>query len=257
MQYPLSIFKILRGFFIKKRFEMLKKLIFYFLITFATIAQAQQTAYHILQKSIKIHDPRGRWQKLKTAFDMSIVREKQADRFFTIALNVPKKHFTYRVKTDTLNYSQGFKGNTFAVVFNNSSDISEANIKKYDLTQTRTQYLKEVYEYLLLLPMRLQNDTALLSKDYTIETFNGIPCYKLTIQYEPINENETWHFFVDNQSFILRGYQFYVKDKTTNGEYIYLEDYTKVKGVLMPKTKKWYWNKDSSFFRTDRILKVK
>ena len=198
---------------------MLRKLLLFLVISYSTIAQAQQTAYQILQKTIKIHDPRGRWQKLNAEFDMSIVREKQADRFFTIALNVPKKHFAYQVKTDTLNYSQGFRGNNFDVIFNGSSTISEANIKKYDLTQTRTQYMREVYEYLLLLPMRLQNDISLLSKDYTIETFNGSSCYKLTIQYQPITENETWHFFIDNQSFILRGYQFYVKDKTTNGEY--------------------------------------
>ena len=227
-----------------------------FLLSVA-VAQAQPTAFEILQKSIKTHDPRGRWQKLKADFDMSIVREKQADRFFRIDLNIPKKSFFYRVKSDTLNYAQGFKGNVFEAFFNNSKDISETTIKKYDLTQARTQYLREVYEYLLLLPMRLQNDTALLAKDFIIETFNNVPCYKLTIQYEPSSENETWHFFIDNQSFILRGYQFYVKDKTTNGEYIYLEDYTSVKGILMPKTKKWYWNKDNSFFRTDRILKIK
>ncbi len=235
---------------------MLKIRLFILSICLVSIVQAQQTAKDILQKSIETHDPRGRWHKLNAEFDMSIVREKQADRLFTIALNMRKKHFAYRVKTDTLNYSQGFKGAIFETLFNGSSTISEANIKKYDLTEARTQYLKEVYEYLLLLPMRLQNDTALLSKDYTIETFNNVQCYKLTIQYQPINENETWHFYIDNQSFILRGYQFYVKDKTTNGEYIYLEDYTNVKGILMPKTKKWYWNKDSSFFRTDRVLKI-
>ena len=186
---------------------MLKKTLFSILIFFTTIAQAQQTAYQILQKSIKTHDHRGRWQKLKAEFDMRIVREKQADRFFTIALNVPQKRFAYQVKTDTLNYAQGFKGNKFNVLFNGSSDISEATIKKYDLTQTRTQYLKEVYEYLLLLPMRLQNDTTFLSKDYTIEPFNGTPCYKLTIHYEPVGENETWHFFIDNQSFMCFSYQ--------------------------------------------------
>lgn len=236
---------------------MLKNLLFYLALSASTIIQAQQTAYQILEKSIKTHDPRGRWQKLKAEFEMSIVREKQADRFFTIALDLPKKSFAYRVKTDSLNYTQGFKGNTFEVLFNNSKNISEATIKKYDLTQTRTQYLREVYEYLLLLPMRLQNDTAVLSKDYTIETFNKAECYKLTIQYEPVQENETWHFFIDSQSFILRGYQFYVKDKTTNGEYIFLDDYTTIKRILMPKTKQWYWNKDGSFFRTDRILRVK
>jgi Family of unknown function (DUF6503) len=227
------------------------------LLSFASLAQAQLTANDILQKSIKVHNPNQRWHKLKAAFDMSIVREKHADRLFTIALNVPKKQFFYQVKTDTLRYSQGLKGDKLAISLNGKSAVSEADIKKQGLTQTRTQYLKEVYEYLLLLPMRLQNDSTKLSKTYSTEIFNKTNCYKLTIQYEPINENETWHFFIDTQSFILKGYQFYVKDKTTNGEYIYLEDYATIKGILMPKTKLWYWNKDGSFFRTDRILQVR
>lgn len=227
------------------------------LLSISAFAQAQLSAYEILQKSIQVHNPQQRWHTLKVEFDMSIVREKQADRFFTIALNLPKKQFSYQVKTDTLRYSQGFKADKLAISLNGKSDVSEADIKKYDLTQTRTQYLKEVYEYLLLLPMRLQNDSMQLSKTYSTEVFNKTTCYKLTLQYEPIHENETWHFFIDTQSFMLKGYQFYVKDKATNGEYIYLEDYATIKGILMPKTKLWYWNKDGSFFRTDKILTVR
>jgi hypothetical protein len=60
------------------------------LLSNASLAQAQLTAYDILQKSIKVHNPNQGWHRLKAAFDMSIVREKQADRFFTIDLNVPK-----------------------------------------------------------------------------------------------------------------------------------------------------------------------
>jgi Family of unknown function (DUF6503) len=236
---------------------MKKATLLIILLSIASLAKAQLTAYDILQKSIKVHNPNQQWHRLKAKFDMSIVREKHADRFFTIILNLPKKQFFYQVKTDTLQYEQGFEEDKLAISLNGKSAVSEADIIKYDLTQTRTQYLKEVYEYLLLLPMRLQNDSTKLSKTYSTEIFNKTNCYKLTIQYEPINENETWHFFIDTQSFILKGYQFYVKDKTTNGEYIYLEDYATIKGILMPKTKLWYWNKDGSFFRADRILQVR
>jgi hypothetical protein len=170
---------------------------------------------------------------------------------------LPKKEFHYAIKNDTLHYRQGFIGDNFKVIFNGKTTISDSIIKKYDLTRNRTQYLKEVYEYLLLLPMRLQNDTAFLSSTYSTEDFNQTKCYKLTIQYEPVNDNETWYFFIDTQTFMLKGYQFFLKDKTTNGEYIYLEDYAPFKGILMPKTKRWYWNKDNSFFRTDRIHQVK
>jgi Family of unknown function (DUF6503) len=233
------------------------KHILFFSLLLHLQAQAQLSALEILQKSIKVHDPKNRWEKLNTAFEMSIVREKVADRYFIIHLNLPQKSFAYEVKNDSLHYKQGFVGSKHEAFLNERTELSEAEIKKYDLSQARTQYLREVYEYLMLLPMRLQNDVKFLSDKVQEEVFNQKACYKITVQYEPADKNETWHFFIDKQTFVLHGYQFYLKDKTTNGEYIYLEDYQTIERILMPKTKRWYWNKDGSFFRTDRILGVK
>jgi Family of unknown function (DUF6503) len=231
-------------------------LIFMSLTLFAT-AQVKFTAGNILMKSIKTHDAEGNWNKLKASFDMSIVRENQADRFFIIDVNLPKKQFYYSVNTDSVSFKQGFEKDKLKLFYNQNPDISEADIKKYDLTLARTQYLREVYEYLLLLPMRLQNDTKFLSEAYSDEVFNGVACYKITIQYEPKAENETWHFFIDKKTFFMKGYQFYLKDKNTDGEYIYLSNYENFKGILLPKTKTWYWNKDKTFFRIDTILNVR
>jgi hypothetical protein len=186
---------------------------------------------------------------------MSIVREKTADRYFTVHLNLPQKSFVYEVKNDSLHFRQGFEGNTHQVFLNGKTHLTEAEIKQYDLGQARTQYLKEVYEYLLLLPMRLKNDIKFLSDEVSEDVFNQKVCYKITIRYEPTNENETWHFFIDKQTFVLHGYQFYLKDKATDGEFIHLDDYTTHKNILFAKTKRWYWNKDGSFFRTDRLMK--
>ncbi len=230
--------------------------IFIFLLL-ANLAQAQLTVSEILLKSINVHDPKQRWQKLQAEFKMNIVREKVADRFFTVRLDLPKKAFSYEIKNDSLHYFQGFRGEKHEVMLNGKTELTASEIKKYDLAQTRTQYMREVYEYLLLLPMRLQNDLKFLQTDYSEENFNQKSCYKLTIQYEPVNENETWYFFIDKHTFVLQGYQFYLKDKSTNGEYIFLEDYITFKGILIPKIKRWYWNKDNSFFRTDKILKIR
>jgi DNA-directed RNA polymerase delta subunit len=106
----------------------------------------------------------------------------------------------------------------------------------------------------MLLPMRLKEDLSYLSKSYTEEKFNEKPCYKLTFSYPPVGENETWYFFISKEDFRLEGYQFFQKDILSDGEFIYLSDYKWIKGLLVPKVKKWYWNKDGSFFRTDTIL---
>lgn len=233
---------------------MIKYLIFFSFI-FQNI-NAQLSAKDILMKSIKTHDKSNKWKNLNSSFYMSIVRDKHADRLFTIDLNLPKNTFYYSVKTDSISFSQGLVNNKLELKLNESLQINEAQIKKYELTQARTQYLKEVYEYLLLLPMRLQNDKQYLSENLSEENFNGHDCYKLTFLYEPKHESETWYFFIDKKSFVLQGYQFYLKDKNADGEFIYLYDYELIKGILMPKTKKWYWNKDGTFFRTDTIIDV-
>lgn len=232
----------------------------YLILLFVSLqlqAQTQFSAVEILEKSIKVHDPKNRWKRLEAAFEMGIVRENATDRFFTIHLNLPQKSFMYEVKNDSLHYRQGFRDTSHHVFLNGETSVPAQLISRYELGKKRTQYLREVYEYLLLLPMRLQTDMKFLSKDVSTEEFNQQRCYKITLNYEPINENETWHFFIDQQTFVLHGYQFYLKDKSTNGEYIYTTDYEWLKGILVPKTKRWYWNKDRSFFRTDRILKVK
>lgn len=74
---------------------------------------------------------------------MSIVREKHADRFFTICLKLPKKVFEYAVKNDSLRYQQGLQDGKFRAAFNGKSVISDSIIKKCGLTHNRTQFTDE------------------------------------------------------------------------------------------------------------------
>jgi hypothetical protein len=217
-------------------------------------AQAQLHALEILEKALKVHDPKHKWAKLDATFDMRIMRERTNDRYFSIYLNIPRKTFRYIVNTDSLKTEQVFIGSTFGVSLNESPQVSTQDSLKYDLTRARTQYLKEVYEYLMLLPMRLKNDLQFLAPTVTEESFNSEPCYKIAMLYEPRSESETWYFYISKSTFRLAGYQFFLKDLQKDGEYIYLSDYEWFKGLLIPKTKTWYWNKDRTFFRTDSVL---
>ncbi len=46
-------------------------------------------------------------------------------------------------------------------------------------------------------------------------------------------------------------YQFYHKETDNDGEYILLSGTENFKGIKMPKTRKWYYNKDDKFLGTD------
>jgi hypothetical protein len=223
------------------------------LFFFSVNAFGQWSAQEILAKCIKKHDPKGIAPKASLDLDICIKRSHHPDRYFTIQSDVDHHRFSYIVKNDSVHYTQGIVNEKFISTINNKPP-TQNEIEKYELTLSRTQYLKEVYEYLLYLPMRLSADAKLLQTRVVEVPFNQYPCYQLCVQYLPEHENETWLFFIDKHDFVLRGYQFYQKDITKDGEYIFLENYTNIHGIWMPMTKIWYWNKDHSLFRTDTIL---
>lgn len=190
-------------------------------------------------------------------WDISIQRKGVKDRHFQVATNFLTGDFVYAVQSDSISYKQGYRNGVFQYRVDEKPAISDTLKETWDITPSRTTYLKDVYFYLLGLPMILQKDTSLLDSDAPLVTFNTKKCYKLTFRYTPINENETWEFYVDETDFQLIGYRFYLKDPSNNGEFIYLDDYKKWRGFLIPMKRTWYWNKDGAFFRTDQIHKIK
>jgi hypothetical protein len=50
--------------------------------------------------------------------------------------------------------------------------------------------------------------------------------------------------------------QFFKNSPSEDGEFIFLEDGVKIKGVLFPKRKIWDWNNTGILFRTDIILSL-
>jgi len=233
-------------------------LIFILVLSIVNI-QAQNkvtlTAKELLIKSIKKHDPNGNWHKLKASFNMKIERSNQPTRLFYVSLNNKKGHFMYGVNSDTATFSQSFSPpDVFSYQLNGSTNISPDSLNKYGLTNTRTIYLREVYEYLFDLPMRLTYDKQFMSQVVGDTIYNDAATHILHFNYIDKGSSETWKFFINKSSYQLEGYQFYKGDITKDGEWITLKDYTEIKGILMPKTKEWYWNKDNSYFRTDKII---
>jgi hypothetical protein len=202
-----------------------------------------------------VHDPKNKWSKSLIKADLKITRQGHEDRKFNISIRPSGKHFEYKVAKEKYGFVQGIKNDKFYTKFNNEKIIARDTIKKYDLTEERTRYLKRVYEYFFGLPMRLIQDTSYLLKDYKSVEFNGQKCYEISIQYEPSDKNERWDFYINKETNLVVGCKFYVKDPNTNGEYIYFSEFEDYKGILFPKTKDWYWNKDKSYFRKDKVLK--
>jgi hypothetical protein len=225
-------------------------------IAFFCCSDPSLTPASLLEKSIEAHDPNNYWQQLNNRFYMSIKRDGQADRYFSILINNTEDEFEYALQKGDSIISQRIKKGQSYYAINGDANMSEEIKEKYQLNNERTLYMKEVYEYLYGVPMKLKDPGTIVGPVLNEETFNGKECWLVKVTYDPSTEGETWYFYIDKETFLLAGYRFYFDESKGDGEFIYIEGYESLNGLKLPRLKKWHWNKDSVYFRTDELLKI-
>jgi hypothetical protein len=214
------------------------------------------TPTSLLEKSIEAHDPNNYWPQLNNRFHMSIKRDGQAERHFSILINNPEGIFEYALQQGDSTISQGVERGKYYVSINSTPNVTSEIKSKFRLTEERTQYLKEVYEYLYGVPMKLKDPGTIIDPSFIEETFNSQLCWVIKVTYDPSTEGETWYFYINKDTYLLAGYRFYFDESKGDGEFIYIEGYESLNGLKLPWLKKWHWNKDSVYFRTDELLKI-
>jgi hypothetical protein len=112
-----------------------------------------------------------------------------------------------------------------------------------------------VYNYLFGLPFKLKDPGVILKEKYIETEFNGKQCYELAIEFDKNIGADQWYFYFDKKDFLLAGYKFHHDVSKKDGEFIYLNDYEKINGIIMAKTKKWHWNQTNEHFSTDKLVK--
>ncbi|WOK05916.1 DUF6503 family protein [Imperialibacter roseus] len=225
-------------------------------IAFFCCSDPSLTPASLLEKSIEVHDPNNYWPQLDNRFHMSIKRDGKAERHFSILINNPEGIFEYALQQGDSTVTQGVRHGEYYVSINGSSNFNDEIKTKFQLSEERTQYLKEVYEYLYGVPMKLKDPGTIIAPVLNEETFNGKACWVVKVTYEPSTDDETWYFYIDKETFLLAGYRFYFDESKGEGEFIFVDSYQSLNGLQLPKLKKWHWNKDSTHFRTDELLKI-
>jgi hypothetical protein len=103
--------------------------------------------------------------------------------------------------------------------------------------------------------MKLKDPGTIIEEKVESTTFQGTPCYAMKVRYSPEVGQDIWYFYVDKETYALIGYRFYHEESKNDGEYITLEGEETVCQMKLPKTRKWYVNKDDKFLGADILLK--
>ena len=213
------------------------------------------TGQQILQKSIEYHDPKGKWSAFKGGLHLRETRPSGPDRLTHLHVNNKTNFFEliqHKEKNELVHVIENGK---CMHLLNKSTTISDADKEKHKLNCDRTNMLRNYYLYLWGLPMKLTDDGTVIHEKVEKTDFQGQEVLSLKVMYEKEVGDDIWYFYFNPTNYALVGYRFYHEEEKNDGEYITLEGEEVIKDIRIPKTRKWYYNKDDKFLGADILEK--
>ena len=217
----------------------------------ASIATAQMTSQILLKKTMQHHDPQGNWTRFHQSIHFRISIPNQADTFSIVELDNRRRYFKYIAYDGKRRVEKGFNDQTYFATIDGKTTKSADEIKRFRLNREKVSELRDFFTYLLGMPMRLTDNGAQLSPKIRRETFNGVDCWVLRVDYAPSVGEESWLYYIDQKNFAMRGSRFMRNGNPKNGAYMVFEGETTVQNINLPTTRHWFWNEDDHFLASE------
>ena len=219
---------------------------------FSSFCKAQQiNSKQLLSKSFKYHDPLGKLLQSEIIFDFIETRPNASDRSTTVKCNIKNETFTIIANRDSLLVSSIYNKGQMSFSVNGSDEYSEDVKKKFGLFNERFILMRNYYQFLWLLPIKLEDPGTIVHDEVILKDFFGTEALQLKVTYDPDVGDDIWYFYFDPTSYAMIGYRFYHDEAANDGEYILLEGEQESNGVRIPKTRKWYTHKENKFLGAD------
>ena len=205
----------------------------------------------LLEKAITFHDPNQNWNAFNGTFQVKMQTPNSADRISTISLDFPNSKFALEVSKEEDTYAYALKEDECVITLNGSADISKADQERLRLSCDRGKMYRNYYSYLYGLPMKLKDKGTIIHEKIERKTFKDKEYLVLKATYDKSVGGDTWYFYFDPKTYAMEVYQFFHDESKNDGEYILLSGMETVEGIRMPKTRKWYYNKDDKYLGAD------
>lgn len=205
----------------------------------------------VLDRAIMFHDPNGAWTSFIGTLNVTMETPNSSERRSTVHIDNPHSNFGLEVSKDGDTYTYRLEKDKCVITLNGATNISEEDAEKFRLSCDRGKMYRNYYTYLYGLPMKLTDAGTQIHNKVTKTTFKGKTYLKIKVTYDAEVGDDIWYFYFDPETFAMEVYQFYHEESKNDGEYILLSGIEEINGVKMPKTRKWYYNKDSKFLGVD------
>jgi len=236
------------------RFELILAFTVFLLIPQAINAQTL-SASEIVEKSIAYHDPEGKLLKKKVTLQLIETRPNGSDRKSEVSFHIKKEKFKMNQVIDEHNIISAYNGGKVTFQYDGQTEFSNEIAEKYRLSEERITMMKNYYQYLWLMPLKLNDDGTNFNPLVKAVDFFGKKSLEIRVIYDQNVGSDVWYFYFNPESYALQGYRFYHDEEKNDGEYIILEEEVTHENVRLPKERKWYTHKEDKFLGAD-ILDV-
>ena len=183
--------------------------------------------------------------------DLIETRPGGSDRSTTVSCNVEQETFVYLQGRDSVFMDFGYDKGKIVFTVNGSEEIPQKIKEDYRISEDRFLMLRNYYQYLWLMPNKLNDPGTIIDEKIKSKDFFGKDALEMKVTYDPDVGSDTWYFYFDQNTFAMKRYQFFHDETKNDGEYIVLEDELELSGMRIPKNRSWYYNTDKTYLGTD------
>lgn len=231
-----------------------------FLLLFISTFSQNLTGAQLLDKAIAYHDPNTNWATFNGELYITMETPDRPNRESKIVINLPEDVFDLKITRDSVTTRYFF--NKGRCIISKTDSLKIANqTKKPRRTHCETaKFYKNYYTYLYGLPMKLKDKSTIIHDKVERKIFKDKEYLVLKATYDEAVGSDIWYFYFNPETYAMEIYQFYRMDdegnqKNDTGEYILLTEEETINGIIMPKNRAWYTNKDDKFLGTDILKK--
>lgn len=211
----------------------------------------------VVERSIRHHDPQGVWAGIVQTFPLRESRPDGSARHLRITIDHPGERFVYEGRVDGVEIHKQLDGEDCAARVDGSADLSPELAAKYRTSCDEIRRFRDYYDYLLGMPMKLEDPGTIIDPAVRNTIFGGQRVIEVKVTYSPEVGTDVWYYYFDPRSFALRGARFYHDEEQADGEMIVFEDEIAIGDLVLPRHRRWYRNRDEHYLGTDTLLDPK
>lgn len=235
---------------------MLRMICYFFFFIPSVVCFGQAiSSEELLDRCIAAHDPSGNWNTFEDTlfFTVKSPDDKLSKRI--VYIDNANKNFEFWANYEDGKLKYQVSGDSVSYAWNGTKEIASAIKEKYRISSDRAIMYRNYYTYLYGMPMKLKDPGTILHSDVQEVSFHGLEVFKIKVTYTPEVGKDTWYFYIDKRSYLLQAYQFFHDESINDGEYILFRDIITKNGIVIPKNRAWYYNKDDKHLGTDILDK--